>query len=228
MINKNSILALVSEVARRNVCICDRLYFKFNDNDVINTRYCLAYGVLSSGVKDEHAKYISKSITTILMDDVYHEDHFQKVAPLLSCEHGSSHKWRYRFPNVRADWLHLSLKALQHYDNKLPINRKWSYIEQRDALLDVFKGIGLKQASLMLRNLSYNFDCCVVDTHILDFLILMDVLPKEIKTYSMSRKRYIAIESMFKFIAIKLGLPVALLDIAVWDAVRIIKKWDFA
>lgn len=211
---------LIKQHAIENISILGRVSPTYSDNNISNSRYWLSYGILSSGVKDNHAHHFSKQILAEIGNDPYFKEDSRLIRNILST---SSEYGKYRFPNVRSECLHISLRKLQSLGNNVPIEKSESAIEQRDMIVSFFPGIGLKQASLFLRNLGYSYDLCVVDTHIIDFLIFIGWLPSQIKLLPLNRKRYFAIESLFKRLSYYLSLPLALLDLAVWDVTKILK-----
>jgi thermostable 8-oxoguanine DNA glycosylase len=216
---KKLISALVSQ-SYNNVAINNRVYVSYSPDETINTRYWLAFGILSSGVKDQTAQVFSQKISTQIGSTLYHEDFKNVISDTLTAD---SPTGRYRFPNIRSEWIHQSYTTLQKHENTLPIDCETHFSKQRDVIISLFTGIGLKQASLLLRNLGYSFDCCVLDTHIIDFLIWIDWLPSKIKKLTINRKRYFAIESLFKRLSDMLHIPIPILDIAMWDLTRMAK-----
>lgn len=216
----HSILQILRDHAFESVDIGSRVYVSFNDNRNINTRYWITYGILSSGVRDSTAKIFSRKIAYHFSDSQYKEKSNERLLNILSKKENGE---RYRFPTIRSKWLHESFLTLQHFDNALPINASLHHSKQRDDIVDNFKGIGLKQASLLLRNLGYSYECCVVDTHIVDFLTYIGWIPNSIKTKGINRKRYFAIEALFRRLAKFLSTPVSILDVATWDITRMIK-----
>jgi N-glycosylase/DNA lyase len=180
----------------------------------------LAFGILSSGVKDQTAQVFSHKVLTKIGSMLYNEELKSVISDTLTA---GSPTGRYRFPNIRSEWIHQSYTTLQKHENTLPIDREAHFYKQRDVIISLFTGIGLKQASLLLRNLGYSFDCCVLDTHIIDFLIWIDWIPSRIRKLPINRKRYFAIESLFKRLSDMLHIPIPILDIAMWDLTRMAK-----
>lgn len=223
--NNSLALIRVAEKACRNVIINDSVYVNYSDDIITNTRYWLVYGILSSGVKDQVAITYSKNICAEFASKDYNQKCPSRMRDILNT---NTNFGKYRFPNTRSEWLHSSFITLQANNNQLPFSIEQKSTKQRDTLVSTFKGIGLKQASLLLRNLGYCYDCCVVDTHIIDFLVWIGWLHNSIKTLPINRKRYFAIESLFKRLAHLLAMPIAILDIAVWNVTRVLKTGRIA
>ncbi|MEA4967094.1 MAG: hypothetical protein VB048_03105, partial [Bacteroidaceae bacterium] len=49
--------------------------------------------------------------------------------------------------------------------------------EARNSLISICVGMGYKQSSMFLRNIGFCFDLAIIDTHIIDYLKLVDFLP---------------------------------------------------
>lgn len=212
---------MVEFFARRRVPIVEKIHTKKYGDDILNTRYWLAYCILSSGVKDSQAIHLSKEITDTVYNREYTTSHEYIIKNILQKRHEK--KWKYRFPNVRSCWVHDAYLTLQTCNNSLPCEVYKSHIKLRDNIVNRFKGVGYKQASLLLRSLNVSFDCCVIDTHIIDFFILLGYIPADFNKNNIKRKAYIALEVMFKQISEKIKVPMPILDMAVWDVTRLMK-----
>lgn len=86
-------------------------------------------------------------------------------------------------------------------------------------LVDFVPGLGPKQASLFIRNLSISNDVAVLDRHVLRYMAWVGLSsigspPPELSPYE-------AIEARLRLHADSLGLALADLDRAVWVAVRV-------
>ncbi len=116
----------------------------------------------------------------------------------------------YRFPNTRAKYIAESRK----FKNNLKeiINSFESEKEKREWLVKNMKGLGYKEASHFLRNISYK-NLAIIDFHIIDLLEKHGLIerPKTI-----TRKKYFEIEGLLEKIAEKSGLSLAELDLYLW------------
>ncbi|NPV88311.1 N-glycosylase/DNA lyase [Coprothermobacteraceae bacterium] len=89
--------------------------------------------------------------------------------------------------------------------------------DARLALVKTFKGIGWKEASHFLRNVGF-LDVAILDKHILRLMArfgLTTEIPK-----SWSRLRYETTENLLRPIAKKLQMPLGVLDLYLWYAVK--------
>lgn len=84
----------------------------------------------------------------------------------------------------------------------------------RDWLVENIIGIGFKEASHFLRNISFGSEIAILDRHILKCLVhykVIDEIPK-----SISKKNYIEIESKMKIFSEKIKIPMDHLDYLFW------------
>lgn len=116
----------------------------------------------------------------------------------------------YRFPNLRAKYI----AEDQNYINLLEEMLKNNKNEQdlRDWVVETMKGIGYKEASHFLRNIGYE-NYAIVDFHIID-LLMKHKLYQRPKT--LTKKKYLEVETLLKQIASQLSLNLAELDLYLW------------
>jgi N-glycosylase/DNA lyase len=86
--------------------------------------------------------------------------------------------------------------------------------ERREWLVENIKGIGYKEASHFLRNISFGEKIAILDRHILKNLKQLGVI-KQIPE-SISRASYMQIEKDMKEFAKQIGIPVSHLDLLLW------------
>lgn len=96
--------------------------------------------------------------------------------------------------------------------DKLDIN---NIIATRDWLIENIKGIGYKEASHFLRNIGFGENIAILDVHILRNLKKFGVIEELPK--SITKKRYLDIESKFKNFSDKVNIPMAHLDLFFWS-----------
>jgi N-glycosylase/DNA lyase len=114
----------------------------------------------------------------------------------------------HRFPNARADFI---VEARKHFGGlKKSVS---SFPDGKSARLRLteIKGLGMKEASHLLRNLGYK-DVAIIDRHILNLL-------KEngmIEDKPLSPKRYVEIEKVLEDFGRRTGLDLARLDLYLW------------
>ncbi|MFX1450902.1 MAG: N-glycosylase/DNA lyase [Promethearchaeota archaeon] len=120
-------------------------------------------------------------------------------------------KVKYRFYNKRANYIEANRK---YKDNIKEIIESYeSEYELRDWLVKNIKGLGYKEASHFLRNVGFN-NFAIIDFHIIDLLINNQLLDKKPK--SLSKSKYLEIESILKKIANKMQLNLGELDLYLW------------
>lgn len=109
-----------------------------------------------------------------------------------------------RFYNNKTEWL---LKAKKKFKTVLAtINSPLNSYEKREYLTNNIFGLGMKTASLFLKELGCT-DLAVIDVHILKFL--KSPLPKK-------RKEYLRLEQAFCNVAKQEGMTPAELDTKLW------------
>lgn len=134
----------------------------------------------------------------------------------------SSSRVGYRFPKVRA--LQISLCWFPFAQIK---DEYHEYIcsfdsedEARKQITERFPGIGLKQASMFLRNIGASKNLSVIDVHILFYLKVCHAWNVE----HLTPKRYLEAEELLKRDAEHYGLELNVFDTVVWTAARALKK----
>lgn len=134
---------------------------------------------------------------------------------------------RYRFPKTKSNQLYRTINNI--YGNSSSIKELLSTthtsVEARDVLTCRCTGIGYKQASMFLRNIGYGYNLAIIDTHIIDYLNLVDVLPQRPKVQN--HTVYSKIEKLYSAYAQTKQFDIKRLDIAIWNIMKIYKM-DFA
>ncbi|NVM03793.1 MAG: N-glycosylase/DNA lyase [Candidatus Helarchaeota archaeon] len=117
----------------------------------------------------------------------------------------------YRFYNKRANYIEVSRKYKDDIKEIVESYEKES--ELRDWLVKNIKGLGYKEASHFLRNIGFK-GLAIIDFHIIDLLIKQKLIDKKPK--SLSKTKYLEIESILKKIAEELNLTLGELDLYLW------------
>jgi N-glycosylase/DNA lyase len=125
---------------------------------------------------------------------------------------------RYRFPNSRARQIINS--AIEIYANsrttiKTILKSHNNSKETRKTIIDKCYGIGSKQASLFLRNISYCDNLAILDSHVNRYINLLK-LRENYPSYSASRNSYLYDEKILSEYARIKEISLATLDIAIW------------
>ena len=115
----------------------------------------------------------------------------------------------YRFPNARARYI---TEARRHRPalGALPQDGAAA----REWLAENVLGLGYKEASHFLRNIGRR-DLAIIDFHIIDLLARHGLIERP-KSKSLSRKRYLEIESVLGAIADAAGMSQGELDLYLW------------
>lgn len=87
--------------------------------------------------------------------------------------------------------------------------------ERREKLVQMIKGLGMKEASHFLRNIGFK-DVAIVDFHIIDLLKREGLTDFDRKKGGLTRGKYLEIERVLEDLARKLGMNLAELDLYLW------------
>lgn len=95
------------------------------------------------------------------------------------------------------------------------INSFENVLELREWLARDIKGLGYKEASHFLRNIGLGESLSILDRHILKNLEELEVISSVPKT--LTKKRYLEIESKMREFSNKIKIPLAELDLLFWS-----------
>jgi len=116
----------------------------------------------------------------------------------------------HRFYNKRAEFI----VSARRYSRIKDIITEFPETQQaREWLVENVYGIGWKEASHFLRNVGFD-DVAILDRHILSLLQENEIIKEAPKT--LTRRRYLEIEGLFKDLARKVNLSPAELDLYMW------------
>jgi N-glycosylase/DNA lyase len=123
----------------------------------------------------------------------------------------------YRFPDARSrqianSWFPFAQIIDQLYDF---LDQFSTETAARAAVTRLFPGLGLRQASMFLRDIGYSARRCIIDTHLLWYCSKMG----EDVRGALTPKRYLQIESYLLDTADRLQVAPNVFDSAVWVAV---------
>ncbi len=187
--------------------------------------------ILSSQVPYENARATTKSLKKygLLTSDPINnfEQQVRDVlhAPITVC----GRSIHYRFPNIRANQIararkeiFRTRKALSHlvYDSE-------SAEALREQLAREIPGMGLKQASMFLRNVGVSYDLAILDTHVFKYMYALNI----VDPYSDHVARgpnYLGTELRLRRYADIIGYPVGCLDWAIWVVMRVATREGYA
>ena len=210
--------------------MCTRLAGSAGPQKIINETILwkrLVECILSSQVSYASAQAATQRITSILFSSVWKCEAILADAltncllePMPVC----GKMMRYRFPrskgqHVARTWLHFevrgrSLASLIY--SELPEN------ELRDELVNSVSGLGLKQASMFLRDVGVAKNLAIIDRHVLKYMEAVHLtsdLPRPLNS-----RRYLDLENRLRDYAIFLGYSLDILDRALWLVTRTAKR----
>ncbi len=118
-------------------------------------------------------------------------------------------KLGHRYPEARASYI---VNARRYKDSIKEILLSKGRDGKREWLVENIKGIGYKEASHFLRNIGM-LDYAIIDFHIIDLLEKEGLIQKP---KSLTKKRYLLIESLLREMAGQLGLSLGELDLYLW------------
>jgi len=128
---------------------------------------------------------------------------------------------RYRFPEVKARQISHSWIAFAQLGNDL-----YEFLDSlpdeqsaRAEVTSLFPGLGMKQASMFLRDIGYSRRLCIIDTHILWYCDQFGRAP----TGALTARRYLEIEKFLLEESDKRGVSPGIFDSVVWVAARALK-----
>lgn len=187
----------------------------------------LACCMLSSQVPYELAQAAAVRLEAsglLLEEEVAPRDLEAALAELLRCPFEIDGTLRrYRFPDSRARQLTATVLEVRREAKGLSdLLGSFGDVETaRGWFVTNAKGFGPKQASMFLRNVGVSYDLAVLDRHLINYMMVMGLTadPKPARRMA-DYRRY---EIILKDHAAGFGLPVGLLDWAVWIVMRVVK-----
>ncbi len=131
---------------------------------------------------------------------------------------------KYRFPNSKAKQIAAAWKNI--YGSSLSLreilNEYSEPLSLRTMLVDLVPGLGMKQASMYLRNVANSFDLAVIDSHVLRYMNMLNLVKKLPST--ISKSQYLLKETKLTKYIKKFGYPVGCVDYAIWIVMRVARK----
>ena len=122
-----------------------------------------------------------------------------------------------RFKNNKSRYL-VGLRELMTVDGKLQpkaiLSNLGDVFEKRDWILKNIKGMGLKEANHVLRNLGFGENIAILDRHILRNLAELNVINEVPK--SITEKKYYEIEEKMREYSKFSGIEMDRLDLVLW------------
>ena len=128
-------------------------------------------------------------------------------------------KWCYRFPKVRSQQLAKARDAIADQPLSKRLSKCSDPKKLRKQLVKDISGLGPKQASMFLRNIGRCYDLAILDTHVLRFMDVKNLLCLK-KTKINTVNAYERTERIVVNYAKELGYPVGYMDWAIWATMR--------
>jgi len=136
------------------------------------------------------------------------------------------HGCKYPFPRSKATCIVVTAVEIYEKDNTSIKQILSSYpnpLEARKVLVSKCRGIGFKQASLFLRNVSFCDNLAILDTHVVRFIESV-ILRTQIR---LTKNQYLFLERILYEYAQSKRVSLATLDFSIWIVMRLIQR-EFA
>jgi len=167
-------------------------------------------------------------IKKILKDPIWTEESIRSLLNSSLFESKISRKMvKYPFYLSRSEYIVRTALSIYQYNEtslKSILNNCDNEFEARDAIHQLAIGIGYKQASLFLRNIGFSMNLAILDTHVIKYMILMDLLTDFSKKDISNKKKYVQMENILNEYALSSNKNVSKLDIAIWVVMRLLEK----
>lgn len=182
--------------------------------------------ILGSQVRHEMAVAATENMAYAgLLDDAcwvdYEDEDFQsRVLDVLAGQNGDlPHSGSYRFPKARSKQLAQVRNALSRVPLVTRLRGDNVAKHLRKNLVADIPGLGPKQASMFLRNIGRSYDLAILDTHVLRFMDMQELLPIEEARIG-TVAGYERVEGIAIEYAETLGYPAGYLDWAIWATMK--------
>lgn len=154
------------------------------------------------------AKNAWQAITTLVKNNLLYEGSAEEIVEYLNIV---------RFKNNKSRYL-VEFRDLMTEDEKLQpkkiLESKGNTFEKRKWILKNVKGMGLKEANHVLRNLGFGEEIAILDRHILRNLQRLNVIEEIPKT--LTEKKYYEIEKAMKKYSEYSRIKMDELDLVLW------------
>lgn len=134
---------------------------------------------------------------------------------------------KYRYSKTKADYIVRTALEIYKKNNsnlkEILINCKDEY-EARTNLDRNAVGVGYKQASLFLRNIYYAKNLAILDSHVIRFMILMNIVENDTKLKLYDKGEYVKLENRLYHYAVSRNKTISTLDIAIWIVMRLVQR----
>lgn len=173
------------------------------------------------------SQYDAKKAAAIADRIVQSVPFFEYSLPIRAIEEAcfqflSSKAIAHRFPKVRARqislcWFPFSQIRDEYHEFVISCGSEEC---ARYKIVETFPGIGLKQASMFLRNIGASRNLSVIDVHTLFYLRTCHGVAID----HLTPKQYLYAEDILRKAAFEYDMELNVFDVIVWSAVRAVKK----
>ncbi|BBM37104.1 N-glycosylase/DNA lyase [Pseudoleptotrichia goodfellowii] len=154
------------------------------------------------------AKNAWQAITNLVNNGLLFEGQPEEIAEYLNIV---------RFKNNKSRYL-AELRELMTVDGKLQpkkiLSDKGNTLEKREWIFKNIKGMGMKEANHVLRNLGFGDEIAILDRHILRNLVQLNIIDEIPK--SITEKKYYEIEEKMKEYSEYSEITMGELDLVLW------------
>ena len=154
------------------------------------------------------AKNAWQAITNLVNNGLLFDGQPEEIAEYLNIV---------RFKNNKSRYL-VELRELMTVDGKLQpkkiLSEKGNTLEKREWIFKNIKGMGMKEANHVLRNLGFGDEIAILDRHILRNLVQLNIIDEIPK--SITEKKYYEIEEKMKEYSEYSEITMGELDLVLW------------
>lgn len=177
--------------------------------------FCILSSQVSSPAASKATSYVAKQVAGSSVhskEDVYFAARRCLSDPEVS----------YRFPERGANLLASAWTSLRELDGPFDsyLGAFDSEFSARDDIVSRFAGLGMKQASMFLRDIGFSRDLAIIDVHVYRYLTTFFDFP----IGPLTRRRYLDAEIFLLDLAKRLGTDLLTLDCLIWTAMRTHKE----
>lgn len=123
----------------------------------------------------------------------------------------------YRYPTKRANYIYMSGVIIRERYGSLRnlLYESDNIDELRTEIVRYLPGIGMKEASMFLRNIGFSYRVAILDRHVMRFLFPNCCCSNEKNI--LTPKTYLIVERQFQSLSDKIGISPCLLDSLIWQ-----------
>lgn len=148
----------------------------------------------------------------------------QSLSESLSCKHDKNVP-RHPFSKVKTTQIIQTCRSIYQHNISLThiLHSSETPQDARTRIVAIAAGIGMKQASLFLRNIRYTDQLAIIDSHLLKFMHLRRLTQGN---QFITRKKYTDYESTLRQYALSIDQPIGRVDLAIWATMRVLERED--